>query len=125
MRGVRAAMGLGVNWPYISRGANWRFDLYPTPGAKIFAHDPNDRAWNAPYLGQGEEAARAWPFKRAQGQPVGRVTALAGGAAGGLNRQSGRVAGRGCVCYSRPLVSRASGRAGVWCRSPGWGAVKG
>lgn len=62
---ARKQMSLGENWGLISRGPGWRFDLWPTPGAKIFAADPTDLTWNPPYSGFGERA-KTWPFRNAQ-----------------------------------------------------------
>jgi prepilin-type N-terminal cleavage/methylation domain-containing protein len=63
---ARAKMAVGNNWDLISRGPGWRFDLWPTPGARIWAHDPNDAMWNAPYSGQPNDRWKTWPFFGAQ-----------------------------------------------------------
>lgn len=62
---AREQMDLGDNWGLISRGPGWRFDLWPTPGARIWAHDPTDQNWSAPYAAYGDRA-KSWPFKGAQ-----------------------------------------------------------
>lgn len=62
---AREKMNLGENWGLISRGPGWRFDLWPTPGARIFAADPADPTWNPPYSGFGDRA-KTWPFRGAQ-----------------------------------------------------------
>ena len=62
---ARERMDLGDNWGLISRGPGWRFDLWPTPGARIWAQDPADLTWNAPYSAHGDRAMR-WPFAGAQ-----------------------------------------------------------
>ncbi len=63
---VNARMEVGRNWDLISRGPGWRFDLWPTPGARIWAHDPESQFWNAPYTDQPDERWRHWPFVGAQ-----------------------------------------------------------
>ncbi|MGD8451582.1 MAG: DUF1559 domain-containing protein [Phycisphaerae bacterium] len=63
---ARREMGVGSNWDLISRGPGWRFDLWPTPGAKIWAQDPNDLLWNPPYTAWPNERWRYWPFNGAQ-----------------------------------------------------------
>lgn len=60
-----AEMNVGENWSLLSRGPGWRFDLWPTPGARIWAADPNSTRWNPPYEDHGERA-RYWPFVSAQ-----------------------------------------------------------
>ncbi|MGE3180211.1 MAG: type II secretion system protein [Phycisphaerae bacterium] len=62
---ARERMGVGENWDLISRGPTWRFDLWPTHGARIWADDPENLLWNPPYSGHGDRAAD-WPFVRAQ-----------------------------------------------------------
>lgn len=59
-------MNIGNNWDLISRGPAWRFDLWPTPGARIWAASRNDPMWNPPYTGQPDERWRWWPFVGAQ-----------------------------------------------------------
>lgn len=59
-------LGVGRNWDLISRGPTWRFDLWPTPGARIWSANPYDPLWNAPYYGQPQERWRWWPFVGAQ-----------------------------------------------------------
>lgn len=61
----REELGVGPNWDLLSRGPNWRFDLWPTPGARIWAANPDDTFWNPPFEAWGERAAY-WPFKSAQ-----------------------------------------------------------
>jgi len=63
---ARMRMEVGNNWDLISRGPGWRFDLWPTPGARIWAHDPNDLLWNPPYTAQPNQRWRTWPFAGAQ-----------------------------------------------------------
>jgi hypothetical protein len=63
---ARAKMGVGNNWDLISRGPTWRFDLWPTPGARIWAHDPANLFWNPPYTAQPNQRWRTWPFSGAQ-----------------------------------------------------------
>ena len=63
---ARARMAVGNNWDFISRGPTWRFDLWPTHGARIWAHDPADQLWNPPYTAQPDERWRWWPFTAAQ-----------------------------------------------------------
>ncbi len=59
-----ARMDLGSNWHYISRGPGWRFDLWPTPGARIWAADPTNALWNPPYTAHPDP--QHWPFAGAQ-----------------------------------------------------------
>lgn len=61
----REEMDVGPNWDLLSRGPNWRFDLWPTPGARIWAASPDDTFWNPPFDAWGERA-RFWPFAKAQ-----------------------------------------------------------
>ncbi len=61
----RTEMAVGPNWDLLSRGPNWRFDLWPTPGARIWAADPDDEFWNPPFSAWGERAQH-WPFLGAQ-----------------------------------------------------------
>jgi prepilin-type N-terminal cleavage/methylation domain-containing protein len=63
---ARTQMGVGNNWDLISRGPEWRFDLWPTPGARIWAADPEDQRWNAPFTGWGGGRDGLWPFLGAQ-----------------------------------------------------------
>ena len=63
---ARAKMAAGNNWDLISRGPGWRFDLWPTPGARIWAQDSADQMWNAPYSAQPNERWKTWPFVGAQ-----------------------------------------------------------
>ncbi|MBN2445822.1 MAG: type II secretion system protein [Phycisphaerae bacterium] len=63
---ARDGMGVGSNWDMISRGPGWRFDLWPTPGARIWALDPDNLLWNPPYTAQPNERWKTWPFKGAQ-----------------------------------------------------------
>ncbi|MFH1747615.1 MAG: type II secretion system protein [Planctomycetota bacterium] len=63
---ARNSMNVGNNWDLISRGPKWRFDLWPTPGARIWAHDPNNMLWNPPYTAQPNERWKYWPFTGAQ-----------------------------------------------------------
>lgn len=59
-----AEMGVGPNCYFISRGPDWRFDLWPTPGARIWAHDATNPLWNPGY--EGHPGAEFWPFLGAQ-----------------------------------------------------------
>jgi prepilin-type N-terminal cleavage/methylation domain-containing protein len=59
-------MNIGNNWDLISRGPSWRFDLWPTPGARIWSANPYDPLWTPPYTGQPDERWRWWPFVGAQ-----------------------------------------------------------
>lgn len=59
-------MNVGANWDLISRGGSWRFDLWPTPGAFIWAADPGNKIWNPPYTGQPLQRHKWWPFVGAQ-----------------------------------------------------------
>ncbi|TWT43774.1 hypothetical protein RAS1_01730 [Phycisphaerae bacterium RAS1] len=59
------SMGVGANWVYLSRGPNWRFDLWPVAGARIWAADPESELWNPPYEAYGDRAG-FWPFLGAQ-----------------------------------------------------------
>jgi len=63
---AEAQMATGPNWDLISRGPSWRFDLWPTPGARIWAADPTSQLWNPGYTAQPDEAWRYWPFVAAQ-----------------------------------------------------------
>ncbi len=63
---AREEMGTGPNWDLISRGPSWRFDLWPTAGARIWAYDPDDQLWNPPYSAQPDERWKYWPFVGAQ-----------------------------------------------------------
>jgi prepilin-type N-terminal cleavage/methylation domain-containing protein len=62
---ARERMNVGNNWDLISRGLTWRFDLWPTPGARIWAADPDNPLWNPPYMAHGDRW-RWWPFRGAQ-----------------------------------------------------------
>jgi hypothetical protein len=62
----RELLGIGNNWDLISRGPTWRFDLWPTPGAKIWAQDPASLLWNPPFTAQANDRWRWWPFVGAQ-----------------------------------------------------------
>lgn len=63
---AQAEMGVGPNWDLLSRGPTWRFDLWPTPGARIWAAEPGDLRWNPPYTAQPDERWKTWPFAGAQ-----------------------------------------------------------
>ena len=63
---ARAKMEVGNNWDLISRGPGWRFDLWPTPGARIWAHNPDDKFWNPGYTALPFERWKTWPFYGAQ-----------------------------------------------------------
>ena len=63
---ARARMAVGPNWDLLSRGPGWRFDLWPTPGARIWAHRPDDMFWNPGYTEHEEERWKYWPFVGAQ-----------------------------------------------------------
>jgi len=58
-------MEVGSNFGLISRGPGWRFDLWPTPGARIWSKDPQDQRWNPPYAAQ-RDGGTTWPFSGAQ-----------------------------------------------------------
>ncbi len=58
-------MDVGPNWDLLSRGPAWRFDLWPTHGARIWSEDPTDTRWNPPWDAH-EERAKYWPFLKAQ-----------------------------------------------------------
>jgi prepilin-type N-terminal cleavage/methylation domain-containing protein len=60
-----ALLDIGPNWDLISRGPWWRFDMWPTPGARIWSADPNSTLWNPPYSGH-KPRNRWWPFVGAQ-----------------------------------------------------------
>ncbi|MCK4340520.1 MAG: type II secretion system protein [Phycisphaerae bacterium] len=62
--GTCAKMGVGENCHYISRGPGWRFDLWPTPGARIWSENPNDQMWNPGYSAHPDP--HHWPFVGAQ-----------------------------------------------------------
>lgn len=59
-------MAVGPNWDLISRGPSWRFDLWPTPGARVWAYDPANQLWNPGYTAHPEERWRYWPYLGAQ-----------------------------------------------------------
>ncbi len=59
-----AEMGVGGNCVFVSRGPGWRFDLWPTGGARIWSLDPSDQAWNPGY--EAHPDADKWPFVNAQ-----------------------------------------------------------
>ncbi|MEP0848429.1 MAG: prepilin-type N-terminal cleavage/methylation domain-containing protein [Phycisphaerae bacterium] len=61
----REELGVGPNWDLLSRGPSWRFDLWPTAGARIWSASPDDAFWNPPFSAWGERAAY-WPFHGAQ-----------------------------------------------------------
>jgi prepilin-type N-terminal cleavage/methylation domain-containing protein len=61
-----AYMGVGRNYHMLSRGPGWRFDLWPTPGARIWSLDPTSRYWNPPFTALPDERWRTWPFAGAQ-----------------------------------------------------------
>ena len=63
---ARNEMGVGRNWDLLSRGPGWRFDLWPTPGARIWAQDPTNQLWNPSYTAQPFERWKTWPFYGAQ-----------------------------------------------------------
>jgi len=48
---------IGSNVRLTSRGSSWRFDTYPTPGARIFG---NALPWIPPFNGLGD--VNRWPF---------------------------------------------------------------
>jgi len=58
----RDELGVGNNWNLLARGPFWRFDMWPTPGARIWSERGDDRRWNPPYDGQPNERWRWWPF---------------------------------------------------------------
>lgn len=57
---------IGNNWDLISRGPTWRFDMWPTPGARIWAEDPTSLLWNPDYSAQPNQRYLWWPFVSAQ-----------------------------------------------------------
>lgn len=57
---------VGNSWDLVSRGPTWRFDLWPTPGARIWAADAADLMWNPPYTAQPDNRCKWWPFAGAQ-----------------------------------------------------------
>ena len=59
-------MQVGPHWDLLSRGPTWRFDLWPTPGARIWSHNPEDQLWNPGYTAHPDERWRYWPFVNAQ-----------------------------------------------------------
>jgi hypothetical protein len=62
-----AAMEIPLaNCGFISRGSTWRMDIWPTPGARIWSHDPMDPRWNPDYSGFDGVDPYAWPFLGAQ-----------------------------------------------------------
>lgn len=63
---AEARMAVGPNWRLLSRGPTWRFDLWPTPGARIWAQDPANQLWNPGYTAQPNEGWKYWPFVGAQ-----------------------------------------------------------
>lgn len=63
---ARARMAVGTNWDLIVRGPDWRFDVWPTPGARIWAHDRNNKLWNHPYSDHPANRHQYWPFLMAQ-----------------------------------------------------------
>jgi prepilin-type N-terminal cleavage/methylation domain-containing protein len=63
---ARQRMNVGNNWDLLSRGPTWRFDLWPTHGARIWAQNPNDQLWNQPYTAQPHQRYKWWPFTGAQ-----------------------------------------------------------
>jgi prepilin-type N-terminal cleavage/methylation domain-containing protein len=60
------SMNVGPNWDLLSRGPGWQFDLWPTPGARIWAADPGNQLWNPPYSALPDERWKYWPFQGAQ-----------------------------------------------------------
>jgi prepilin-type N-terminal cleavage/methylation domain-containing protein len=62
----RMRMDCGANWDLISRGPGWRFDLWPTPGAKIWAEEQEDMLWNAPFTAHPDDRWKSWPFVGAE-----------------------------------------------------------
>lgn len=64
--GVRARMAVGSNWDLITRGPGWRFDVWPTPGARIWAYDKGNLLWNPPYSAHPAKRSQSWPFLMAQ-----------------------------------------------------------
>jgi type II secretory pathway pseudopilin PulG len=62
----RDELGVGENWDLLARGPSWRFDLWPTPGARIWSQRGDDRRWNPPYDGQPGNRWQWWPFIGAQ-----------------------------------------------------------
>lgn len=63
---AQARMQVGPNWDLISRGPGWRFDLWPTPGARIWAVSPDDLMWNPGYTAQPDNRWSFWPFVNAE-----------------------------------------------------------
>lgn len=63
---AQAKMNVGANWDLISRGPGWRFDLWPTPGARIWAASADNPMWNPGYTGQPNERWKSWPFAGAE-----------------------------------------------------------
>ncbi len=63
---AQGKMMVGPNWDLISRGPGWRFDLWPTPGARVFAIDPTNQMWNPGYTAQPGDRENYWPFVNAE-----------------------------------------------------------
>ncbi len=63
---AQAKMEVGPNWDLLSRGPTWRFDLWPTPGARIWSASSDDQLWNPGYTAHPDERWKYWPFVNAQ-----------------------------------------------------------